>query len=314
MDDSFLLALEARFHVADAVVFKAGAALTEARSRYVEPLMPIELNPWRGDWMHTAIPRPRTEAVGEGRFRTLPYGATEVEQMRGRRCLRQTFGDDGELQPDGRRMKPDTHVQQRVDGIVAAWDQWQEAIRAAKDEAGADKARDALTVAIEARAGVLEQIRDTPARSLAGLGVKARIAAEMNGATDLKEDGREYDPDEPEALPYDIAGDVLNMVAGAAPVSPSPLEVLWGELEACDAARDAAGDDEALDAPLFTEHWRLREAINAAPALSASDLRVKAQAARLALKLDDTADCRGAGSFVGLCLSIIDHLDPQAAA
>lgn len=314
LDDSALFALEAEFHAADAAVFSTGGALTEARGRYVEPAMPIELNPWRSDWMYTAIPRPRTRSLGDGKHQWLPYGAEEVEQMRGQRCMRHTYGERGELQPDGRRMEVDAPVQKRVDGIVAAWDQWQEAIQTTKDEAGIDKAREAYVASGEARAAVLERIRDTSARTVAGLGVKARIAASMNAVEDMKEEAREYDPDQPEALPYDIAGDVLSMVAAVAPVSPSPLEVLWRELEACDAARDAAGDDEVLDAPLFEQHWRLREAINAAPALSGSDLRVKAQAARLALNLDDGMDCRGSGSFIGLCLSIIDYLDSQAVA
>lgn len=242
LDDSALFALEAEFHAADAVVLAAYEALNEARGRYAEPDMPIELNPWRGDWMRTAIPRTRTEPVGDGKFRSLPYGAEEVEQLRERRCMRHSYGNDGELQPDGRRMVPDVKVQERVDGIVAAWDRWQAEIVAAKVAAGTPAGKIALRGAKEARSSLLERIRDTPARALAGLGVKARIAASMNAVEDMKEEAREYDPDQPEALPYDIAGDVLAIVAGGEFASPDAALLDLGqqfqasfeqELEAC---------------------------------------------------------------------------------
>lgn len=294
-DDVALLALEAEFLAADAVVIAANKARNEARDRYVEPAMPIQLNPWRGDWMHTAIPRTRSEAVGDGRCRSLPYGAEEVEQMRGRRCLRHSYGDDGELQPDGRRMMPDVKVQERVDAIVAAWDQWQEAIQTAKDAAGIDKSRDAVGRAKEHRASVLERIRDTPARTMAGLGVKARIAASMNAVEDMKEEAREYDPDQPEALPYDIAGDVLSILAtslkseGTTTTICKPADPVFSTIERYQTARDIGA--------AFSKRIELEgiEAMGGFDVVNEEDTRLAREWSRLATEVLETAPSTEAG-------------------
>lgn len=213
--DEHLLALEAEFQAADDAVAAASAALYEAEDAHVEPAMPRELRPWRGDWMHTQIPRAHVVQDRDGRYRSLPYDAEQVEQMRGLRCMRRTYSSKGEIGPDGFHGEPDTQVQQRVDGIVAAWDAWQADRQAAEEALNLPALREACEAARGVRLDLLERIRGTSALSLVGLGAKARIAAVMNGEDNLKADGlRSYDADEPAALPFDIAGDVLALTGG----------------------------------------------------------------------------------------------------
>lgn len=66
--------------------------------------------------------------------------------------------------------------------------------------------------------------------------------------------------------------------------------------------------DEVADNANYQRHWLLRERIDDLPARAIEDLKAKARAAELALERDPDAECRGAGSFVGLSQSTIRDL------
>jgi hypothetical protein len=66
-------------------------------------------------------------------------------------------------------------------------------------------------------------------------------------------------------------------------------------------------DDEAYEAN-YELHWNLRERIDAIPARSTKELKVKARAAEFALARDPDHECGGLGSFVGISRSIIRDL------
>lgn len=95
------------------------------------------------------------------------------------------------------------------------------------------------------------------------------------------------------------------------------LEILVGVLEATD--RELArlwaidGNDEEYQ-QAYKRHWALREAINATPARTFSDLQAMARAAEIAHNLDADAECEGNGSFVELSRSIIAGLKAMRPA
>jgi hypothetical protein len=215
--DAVLVALEAEFLETDAAFRAAADALRAARDLYDKPPVPVGLKVWTHDWVYPSIPRPKMQPLADGRALVLPYGEEEVEILRVQPCLGHFMGGiEGELQPDGvTRLRPDPRAQARADAIVAAWDQWQEQIR----EARAALTLDALEAAYDAtkvtRDAVLQRVRETTARGLAGLAIKARIAANMAAETDPKASGaRLYDPDDSDGLLMDLAGDVLAVTGG----------------------------------------------------------------------------------------------------
>ncbi|MCJ2074774.1 hypothetical protein MKK68_03790 [Methylobacterium sp. E-016] len=215
--DAELLALEAEFLAAHRAVEDAYAAYALAGDAYENPPVPRELRIWRNDWIIKSLPRPHTQTlktVGSKAVLVTHYGAEEVAHLRGVRCLRPSYGTAGELQPDGTRALPDAKAQERADAIVAAWDRWQAEIAAAKEAASLPALIAAHEAAQDRRAPILERLRGTPAGSLAGLGVKARIAVALDGDADLKRTGREeYDAEDPQAFIYDLAGDALALTA-----------------------------------------------------------------------------------------------------
>jgi hypothetical protein len=92
--------------------------------------------------------------------------------------------------------------------------------------------------------------------------------------------------------------------------------MLVGVLEATD--RDLRrlwaidGNDEEYQ-QAYARHWAIREAINAAPARTLSELKAKARAAEIELGRD-AADCEEAGSFLELSRSIIADLSAMELA
>ena len=286
--DADLLVLEAEFLAAHRAVEDAYAAYALAGDAYENPPVPRELRVWRNDWIIKSLPRTHTqtlETVGGKVVLVAHYGVEEVAQLRGVRCLRPSYGTAGDLQPDGSRALPDAKAQERADAIVAAWDRWQAEIAAAKEAANLPALIAAHGAAQDRRAPVLERLRGAPARSLAGLGVKARIALAVDGNADLKRTGREeYGADDPQAFIYDLAGDVLALTRHVSDAGPdAELLAMEGGVLAliadCDRIQaDPAFDDEdavfaAADLALLDATRRLADM----PARTLDGLRLKAR-------------------------------------
>lgn len=214
--DAVLVALEAEFLAADAAHMKAADALLDAENLYEEPPIPGALKVWSNDWIYSSIPRTQTKPLGGGRALVLPYGKAEVEILRAQPCLGHFVGGTGELQSDGiSRVRPDPRAQARADAIVAAWDQWQAQIREARAALRLPELEAAHDATTAARDAVLRRVHETTARGLSGLGIKARIAANMASETDPKGTGlRLFEPDSPDGLMLDLAGDVLAVTGG----------------------------------------------------------------------------------------------------
>ncbi len=90
----------------------------------------------------------------------------------------------------------------------------------------------------------------------------------------------------------------------------SVLIQLVAELEMVDIETTRLHKAEGDDAEYLASserHWAIREAINATPALTLSELKAKARAAEIELERD-AADCEGPGSFLELSRSIINDL------
>ena len=215
--DAVLIALEAEFLAAEAAVVAAADAHSDAWDQYEQPPVPVGLKVWSNDWVYSSIPRPQMQPLGNGRALVLPYGEAEVEILRSQPCLGHFVGGvEGDLQPDGvSRVRPDPRAQARADAIVAAWDQWQQQIREARAALNLDALDAAFDATRAARDAVLQRIRETTARGMAGLAVKARIAANMSAVEDPKAHGlKHHDADDNEGLFLDLAGDVLSMTGG----------------------------------------------------------------------------------------------------
>ena len=96
-------------------------------------------------------------------------------------------------------------------------------------------------------------------------------------------------------------------------IGKSPtLEIFVGVLEATDRdlrrlwAMDGNEKDEEYQ-QAYNRHWAIREAMNATPARTFSELKAKARAAEIELERD-AADCEGPGSFIELTRSLIADL------
>ena len=187
-----------------------------AKDACIEPEMPVALRVCRHDWIYNGFPRPRIQSFSDGTYQSLPYGKEEVEIFRKLQCSAFYFGgSEGELQPDGAtRRRPDAQAQKRADAIVAAWDEWQEQTRTAQEVVNLPALTAAKKNARAARDAVLQRMRETPARGLSGLAIKARIAANMLAEPDIRAAGLELDPDDGDAFLYDLAGDVLALTGG----------------------------------------------------------------------------------------------------
>ena len=91
------------------------------------------------------------------------------------------------------------------------------------------------------------------------------------------------------------------------------IEMLVGVLETTDRdlrrlwAMDGNEKDEEYQ-QAYNRHWAIREAMNATPARTFSELKAKACAAEIAFNLDAEAECDCAGSFVELSRSLLADL------
>lgn len=89
------------------------------------------------------------------------------------------------------------------------------------------------------------------------------------------------------------------------------LQYLLRELEILHAEEP---EDDAAEEQLYNRHWALRERVDATPAKTIAELKLKARAAEMALERDPQADCAGAGAFVSLAQSINRDIDAIADA
>ncbi|AWB26175.1 hypothetical protein DA075_35480 (plasmid) [Methylobacterium currus] len=105
--------------------------------------------------------------------------------------------------------RPNPRAQARGDAIVAAWDAWQAEIAASREAVGLPTLLDARYAAVERRDKALARIQETPARSLADLVLKARIASAVCDGLSLRPADRDLLPDEDEAMPFAITADLL---------------------------------------------------------------------------------------------------------
>jgi hypothetical protein len=95
------------------------------------------------------------------------------------------------------------------------------------------------------------------------------------------------------------------------------LMKLVADLEIADLEASRLQKVEGDDAEYLAScerHWKIREAINAAPARTFPELQAKARAAEIALDLDASADCEGEGSFVELSRSLIADMKAMQPA
>ena len=218
--DAALLSLETEFITSHRAVLEASEAHDAAYKKLDEPEMPGELRVWQNDWLYNSIPRPRTIPLADGTALRLSYGPREIETLRASPCLCVVVGGtQGEPRQGGGRTVPDPAAQARADAIVAAWDRWQAEIRERKEELNLFDLLSEMCAAEDRRQDILRRVLSIAAQSLAGLGVKARVAFALSSGLNPKEAGaRSYDADEFEAFVFDLAGDAL-VVAGDASVA-----------------------------------------------------------------------------------------------
>ncbi len=115
----------------------------------------------------------------------------------------------------------------------------------------------------------------------------------------------------------DIARDIS--AAGELPgkpglnMAPETLHDLLRELEEVHALqiRDDDHDDEETR---YNRNWSLREKIDAIPARTIDELKVKARAAQIALERDVDHSNDGLGSFANLAQSVCRDIDAIASA
>ena len=177
--------------------------------------MPKALLVWSNDWIYTSIPRTQVDALPDGRGRHRPYGEREVTILRTAPCTAVYFGGtEGEPQPGGGRLPVDQQAQARADAIVAAWNEWQAQITEARAAVSLPQMETAREEAREARNAVLLRLCETTASGLAGLAIKARIAANLLVETDPKASARSYDADDSDGLLLDLTGDILTLTGG----------------------------------------------------------------------------------------------------
>jgi hypothetical protein len=98
----------------------------------------------------------------------------------------------------------------------------------------------------------------------------------------------------------------LNMV-------PETLHDLLRELEEVHALQ-IPDDDHDDEENRYTRNWSLREKIDAIPARTIDELKVKARAAQIALERDVDHSNDGLGSFANLAQSIFRDIDAIASA
>jgi hypothetical protein len=118
-----------------------------------------------------------------------------------------------------------------------------------------------------------------------------------------------------------ILGDIADEIsaAGERPgkrglnMEPETLHDLLGELEEVHALQ-IPDDDHAAEENRYTRNWSLREKIDAIPARTIDELKVKARAAQIALERDVDHSNDGLGSFANLAQSICRDIDAIASA
>ncbi|EHP94991.1 hypothetical protein [Methylorubrum extorquens] len=282
--DARLLEAEAAFSADDAALDEQWERMDAAEDAYAPPPMPAALKVWGNDWMYPSIPQPGTLRRAGG---SETYGKEEVEILRTRPCMRRAYGvSEGERQPDGSRVGPDKMAQARADAIVAAWDEWQAGLRAAREAVDLPRLEAEREALFSRRNAALALIRDTPAKTLAGLAVKARTARDMEAGIDLRQTACQRDDDDAEGFFYTLAADVLDMAAPLA-VGPQPeaatasladqILTAWREY----GTDIGVGDEEESEATRALSERR-SALIDAAEALPATRENVPAKALALA--------------------------------
>ena len=96
-------------------------------------------------------------------------------------------------------------------------------------------------------------------------------------------------------------------------MAPETLHDLLRELEEVHALQ-IPDDDHDAEENRYTRHWSLREKIDAIPARTIEELKVKARAAQIALERDLDHSNDGLGSFANLAQSIFRDIDAIASA
>ena len=136
------------------------------------------------------------------------YGTPSVmEQIRGLPLDRMPAGIllDGSIRP----AVPDLPARTRRAEIVAAYERWQADVTAATDACGLTAAIASTNAEIEINSALRRRIIDTPAVSLQGLLVKARVAVQCHGGLEeMREDAFKRSPTD-EALMCSLVLDLL---------------------------------------------------------------------------------------------------------
>ena len=94
---------------------------------------------------------------------------------------------------------------------------------------------------------------------------------------------------------------------------PETLHDLLRELEESHALQ-IPDDDHDAEENRYNRNWLLREKIDAIPARTIEELKVKARAAQIALERDVDHSNDGLGSFANLAQSICREIDAIASA
>ena len=183
----------------------------EAEERVVHPEPPEALFLRRGDL-------PLGLGTHELRGDRFWYGK-RIADLRTKPRTRQSWSlpEDGsdDVLP---RWVPDPLAQARADEIVAAWDQWHAERKAVEDAAGLTAAQAEENRCDEVERAVRLRILSTPARTIEGLIVKARVAAWCNSSPEAVQDNtREAIAAEDisdDALAWGLVSDLLQL-AGA---------------------------------------------------------------------------------------------------
>ena len=186
-----------------------------ANDLFVDVPMPPVLWQRQGD-IWAGLPMTGSEPIpGEqGKHRLCAYQAGHIEELRSKPRTKVVVG-----RGRGPHAVPDQEAQARADAIVAAWDEWQAEIARRRQALNLDTLWLAADAAEEAFYEASQRIRSMPAKSLAGLVVKAIATREMVDTPDMDEAATEKLAGEAGGYGIALAADVLRLM-GESTVRP----------------------------------------------------------------------------------------------
>ncbi|MGU3536818.1 hypothetical protein [Methylobacterium sp. A54F] len=181
-----------------------------------EPKRPRELNVLSFDVMND-FPRPKTICNHFGW-----YEQEHVEELRAAPRVSVYLGGprEGYIREDGSFVKVNQHAQKRAETIIAAWDRYQAEIAAWEAEHNVAAVKAAALTANDVLEDMIRRARSFRASTMAGLLVKATIAAKLVGDewADIEKEAPGRDIMDSESMLWNLLPDVLSVVGHPADV------------------------------------------------------------------------------------------------